>query len=173
MNNQEPLLMDCTLRDGSDVIDFQFTQKDTFDLIQKLSESKIPLIEVGHGPLIDLPVVSIMQSKYGAHKEYHTSADDLNFISPKGLEGAYDIYLKAIEVLELNKVFTPKIMCEPQLGKRNLYEITSDENPNSLINLIAYIDGKLDLMDLSEIINEDFFECHRVAQKLLENDLIF
>ena len=64
-------------------------------------------------------------------------------------------------------------MCEPQLGKRNLYEITSDENPNSLINLIAYIDGKLDLMDLSKIINEDFFECHRVAQKLLENDLIF
>ena len=124
-------------------------------------------------PLIDLPVVSIMRSKYGTYKEYHTSADDLNFISPKGLEGAYDIYLKAIEVLELNKVFTPKTMCEPQLGKRNLYEITSDENPNSLINLIAYIDGKLDLMDLSKIINEDFFECHRVAQKLLKNDLIF
>jgi len=49
MNNHEPLLMDCTLRDGSYVIDFQFNQKDTFDLTQKLSESKIPLIEVGHG----------------------------------------------------------------------------------------------------------------------------
>lgn len=49
MKKNEPLLMDCTLRDGSYVIDFQFNQKDTFKLTQKLSNAKIPLIEVGHG----------------------------------------------------------------------------------------------------------------------------
>lgn len=124
-------------------------------------------------PLIDLPVVSIMRSKYGTYKEYHTSADDLSFVSPEGLEGAYNIYTKILEIIELNKVYKPRIMCEPQLGKRNLYEISSNENPSLLVNLVAYIDGKTDVIDLSKILNEDFYQCHIAAQKLFENDLIF
>ena len=64
-------------------------------------------------------------------------------------------------------------MCEPQLGKRNLYEITSNENPSLLVNLVAYIDGKTDVIDLSKILNEDFYQCHIAAQKLFENELIF
>lgn len=41
--------MDCTLRDGSYSIDFQFNKKDTKLLVNKLSKAKIPFIEVGHG----------------------------------------------------------------------------------------------------------------------------
>jgi len=49
MKNHHPIIMDCTLRDGSYSIDFQFNKKDTRTIVSKLSRARIPLIEVGHG----------------------------------------------------------------------------------------------------------------------------
>ena len=123
-------------------------------------------------PLIDLPVVSIMRSKYATYPEYHTSLDNLDFISPLGLSNAFKIYVKIIQVLENNYRYKPKIFCEPQLGKRGLYNITSNESPDILVNLLAYIDGNLDLIDLSIILNVNINECQLGCELLLENELI-
>ena len=49
MKKYQPTIMDCTLRDGSYSIDFQFNKKDTRTIVTKLSKAKIPYIEVGHG----------------------------------------------------------------------------------------------------------------------------
>jgi aminopeptidase-like protein len=123
-------------------------------------------------PLIDLPVVSIMRSKYGTFPEYHTSLDNLNFISIDGLKGAFDVYIKLIEILETNIIYNPLIKCEPQLGKRGLYNISSNDDADTLVNLLAYIDGKLDLLDISKIINKNYFECYEIARILCEKKLI-
>ena len=123
-------------------------------------------------PLIDLPVVSIMRSKYGTFPEYHTSLDNLEFISIEGLLGAFILYKNMININETNKTYKPLIKCEPQLGKRGLYNITSNENADTLVNLLAYVDGKLDLLDISKIINKNYFECAQVANLLFENKLI-
>uniref|UniRef100_UPI00404AA32A DUF4910 domain-containing protein n=1 Tax=Flavobacterium sp. TaxID=239 RepID=UPI00404AA32A len=123
-------------------------------------------------PLIDLPVVSIMRSKYATYPEYHTSLDNLNFISEDGLLGSYNIYKTVIYIIENNKIYEPLIFCEPQLGKRGLYNITSNQNADSLINVLAYIDGKLDMLDLCKIIKIDFYECVKIVKILLENKLI-
>ena len=45
----------------------------------------------------------MMRTKHGEYKEYHTSKDNLSFISPKGLLGGYEAIKTAIEILELNK----------------------------------------------------------------------
>ena len=61
--------------------------------------------------------------------EYHTSLDDLeNVVTPGGLEGGYTVLKKAIEVIEKNKIYKVKVLCEPQMGKRGLYPIYPQKN---------------------------------------------
>ena len=64
------------------------------------------------------------------------------------------------------------IFCEPQLGKRGLYNISSNDKSDILINALAYIDGKKDLIDLAELINEDIFKLNNTIKILINNKLI-
>jgi len=123
-------------------------------------------------PLIDLPVVSVMRTKYGAYPEYHTSLDDLTLISPEGLGGAFDVIKRCLFALEINYRYKATISCEPQLGKRGLYTTSSNDDADSQANLLAYVDGETDLLEISEIIHEDIFTCASIAERLENNGLI-
>jgi aminopeptidase-like protein len=124
-------------------------------------------------PLIDLPVVSVMRSKYGTYPEYHTSLDNLELISPEGLGGAFNIISKCIEVIEINHTYIVTQSCEPQLGKRGLYRLDSTKTgADTINNLLAYLDGKTDLVDVSKIIGSDIFECNNTILELLSHSLV-
>ncbi len=124
-------------------------------------------------PLIDLPVVSVMRSKYGTYPEYHTSLDDLQLISPEGLGGAFDIICRCIEILEINHTYIVTRPCEPQLGKRGLYKLDSTKTgADTINNLLAYLDGKTDLVEISKIIRSDIFECNNTILELLSHSLV-
>ena len=128
-------------------------------------------------PNVDLPICCISRSKYGDYKEYHTSLDNLDFISPEGLNGAYEVYAKAIDILEYNYTYKSTIFCEPQLGKRGLYPTlsTTDKKENTvkwMMDFLAYCDGKFDLVDIAEIINAPAWELSNIAEKFLANKLI-
>jgi len=106
-------------------------------------------------PGVDLPVASIMRSKYRSYPEYHTSLDDMSFISPAGLQGSYDIFCKCIEILEYNETYRIKVRCEPHLGKVGLWPTShTKENLDSiqeeLRSIIAYSDGRHDLLSIAE-----------------------
>ena len=106
-------------------------------------------------PGIDLPVASIMRSKYNEYPEYHTSLDDLiNVVSEKGLEGGFNALWKAIEALENNSYPKATILCEPQLGKRNLYPTLLTEHTNfnvrQILDLITWSDGEHSLIEIAE-----------------------
>jgi aminopeptidase-like protein len=122
-------------------------------------------------PGVDLPVCSIMRSKYAEYPEYHTSLDNLDFISPKGLQGAFDVLQKSLNLIENNYTYKVNICCEPQLGRRGLYPSLSTKNTSlqvrSMMNLIAYADGSRDLIDIAELIDEDAFTLVDIAQTLL------
>ena len=127
-------------------------------------------------PGIDLPVASIMRSKYGSYDEYHTSLDDLSFISMEGLNGAYNVYIKAIESLELNQRFKNIVLCEPQLSKRGLYPSLStkesNENVDTMMDLLTYIDGDSDLLSIAEKINKPIWELTEIIDSLKDSNLI-
>lgn len=116
-------------------------------------------------PGIELPVVGFSRSLYNKYPEYHTSADDLSFISPSGLQGSFDVISKCITALEWNANYKMTCLCEPQLGKRGLYPTISRKGQYNevfkLKNLISYLNGKNDLIDVSNIIKvpvEDLLE---------------
>jgi aminopeptidase-like protein len=111
-------------------------------------------------PGVDLPFVSIMQSKYGTYPQYHTSLDNLDFISPEGLQISYDVHVSCFEVLERKNQYRAKYKGEPQLGKRGLYNQVSTLEKNqtltsalTLLDFLAYADGTNDLSDISKLIN--------------------
>jgi len=128
-------------------------------------------------PGVDLPICSIMRSKYDTYPEYHTSLDDLSLISPEGLEGGFSILQKTIKVLEFNDYYQTLTNCEPQLGRRGMYQSVrskKDFNTNikSMLNILAYADGKIDLIELANIIEDDVINLNQIIEKLIESNLI-
>ena len=125
---------------------------------------------------VELPVCGFCRSKYHEYPEYHTSADDMNLISPDGLQGAYEAMVKVIDTLENNYHYRILCKCEPQLGKRGLYPTISQKGTYdavvSLCDFIAYADGKNDLIGISEIIGVPTSELITIKDKLIANNLL-
>jgi len=129
-----------------------------------------------NAPGIDLPVVGFCRTKYGTFPEYHTSADNMNFISPEGLQGSYDVMTEWIEAMEHNKKYKITVLCEPQLGKRGLYPTVSQKGSydavKAMTDFIAYADGKNDLFDISNIIHVPLAKLIDVVDMLQSNELL-
>ena len=111
-----------------------------------------------NSPGIDLPISSIFRSKYGKYKEYHTSLDNFNFISYKGIRGGFNVALKAIKIL--NNKIVPKtfILGEPFLSKRKLDTIQVNKHQflrRQILDFLQYSDGKNDLKKISSLIKID------------------
>ena len=128
-------------------------------------------------PGIDLPVCSVMRTKYAEYPEYHTSLDDFNVVTAKGLEGAYNLYIKMIEVLENNFKYKVTVLGEPQLGKRGLYPKectpTTDYSLAFLYrNFLAYADGSNDLIDIANILGVSAYKLVNIAKLFLKENLI-
>ena len=127
-------------------------------------------------PGVDLPIANIMRSKYGKYPEYHTSLDDLKLVTPSGLEGGYTALKKAIEIIENNVILKTTVLSEPQLGKRGLYPTISKKKSgkqvHSMMNLISFCDGKHNLLEIAELIEEPFWELIPIVEKLIDNRLL-
>lgn len=129
-----------------------------------------------NAPGINLPVGSLMRSKYGEYPEYHTSLDDLSVISPGGLAGGFKMILDAIGILEQNETYKINVLGEPQLGKRGLYPETSTletfDKVKNQMNVISYLDGEHDLLDIADLCEITFNEAFEIIQKLKAVELI-
>ena len=127
-------------------------------------------------PGVDLPVCSIMRSKYGTFSEYHTSLDNLSLISPEGLEGGYKILKNTLQVIEFNNYYLTLSICEPQLGKRGLYPNLSTKetykNTRTMMNILAYADGTTDLIDIANIIDVDINTLYPIIELLVKAKLL-
>ena len=65
-----------------------------------------------NSPGIDLPISSIFRSKYGDYKEYHTSLDDFNLVTKKGITGGAKVAINAIKILSNKVIPKSTILCE-------------------------------------------------------------
>ena len=128
-------------------------------------------------PGVDLPFVVFCRSKYHEYKEYHTSADNLSFISSAGMGNALEVLKRVVMTLEYNQYYRSTVLCEPQLGKRGLYPTISQKgtyknNVRVIQNLLAYADGMSDLIEISNSINEPIEELAKTIDILLAEGLV-
>ena len=126
---------------------------------------------------IDLPIATVTRSLYGKYKEYHTSDDNFEYISLKGINES--MYLLKKVLLNIDKSIIPitKTFCEPKLGKKNLYPKISDKSINvfskRILNFLQYSDGKNNLFHISKKIKVNIDEINKIYKILLKNNLIY
>ena len=127
-------------------------------------------------PGIDLPLVSLMRTKYGAYREYHTSLDDLTVVTPSGLQGGLDLVRDCIKALGSSEYYQTTVLAEPQLGKRGLYHAIHARTVADIIllrtNVLTYADGQHSVQDMADLFGLPLEEVQEVVQELVEHDLL-
>jgi aminopeptidase-like protein len=133
-----------------------------------------------NSPGIDLGLGSICRSKHSNFKEYHTSLDDFTLVTKTGLKGGFNVAKKTIEIL-FKKEFPKNLtLCEPQMGRRNLYPMISgyaSEGKDHLetkgfMDFLQYANGKTDLLEISKLINLSLKKTKYIHLVLKKNKLV-
>ena len=127
-----------------------------------------------NSPGVDIPMACVMRSR--SYPEYHTSFDNFKLVTKKGLEGGFKLMENIIFILMNNYKPKAKYLCEPQMGKRNLYSMWGQDKSwnysKYLMNFLQYSDGKKDLIDISEIMKIDFTKTLEIYKTLKKNKLL-
>ena len=129
-------------------------------------------------PGFNLAVGRLSRRPFGEYPEYHTSADNLDFVNPESLADSFGTVLAILQVLEKNRYYVnlnPK--CEPQLGRRGLYNaIDRDAQGRSkefaMLWVLNLSDGRHSLLDISEKANLPFDMVRSTAELLCSHGLI-
>ena len=128
-------------------------------------------------PGFNLPVGCLMRSVWGSFPEYHTSADNLDFIKPTALAASLRVCAAIIDVLENNGRYRNlNPYCEPQLGRRGLYRSTGGDGIEAEINARLWVlnlsDGDHSLLDIAERSKLPFAQISDAAELLSNAGLL-
>jgi len=129
-------------------------------------------------PGFNLPVGNLMRTPNGCFPEYHTSADNLEFVKPAFLADSWEKCRSVMEILEGNRTYTnqnPK--CEPQLGRRGLYRAISGQaergqHEMAIFWVLNFSDGKHSLLDIAERAEMPFPIIKKAADALNAHQLL-
>lgn len=126
-------------------------------------------------PGFDLPVGCLMRTPHAEFPEYHTSADDLDFVKPAALADSLDALLSALDVLEHDARYRNlQPRGEPQLGRRGV--LGSAPWGGALHRAISWVlnlsDGRASLLDIAERSGLPFADVHEAAGVLVAHDLL-
>jgi aminopeptidase-like protein len=129
-------------------------------------------------PGFNLPIGSLTRTPHGRYPEYHTSADNLDFVQPEALADSFRTYLAVVELLETNRTYVnAQPYGEPQLGKRGLYRTLggiSDAKAEEMAMLwvLNLSDGTHALLDIAERAKLPYLLIQQAAVRLREHGLL-
>ncbi len=129
-------------------------------------------------PGFNLPVGCLHRTPHGQYPEYHTSADNFDFVRPEHLSDSLSKCMSVLHILEHNRrYFNTNSKCEPQLGKRGLYTAMGGES-NTIVDQMALLwvlnlsDGSYSLMDIVERSGMSFDLIKCAAEALVKHNLL-
>lgn len=129
-------------------------------------------------PGIDIPMGCLMRTPNGEFPEYHTSADNLDFICTESLGASLNACLRVIEVLEGDRIcLNLASKGEPRLGKRGLYSGLKDSKQPALEEMalfwvLSFSDGEHSLLAIAERAKLPFAAVNAAATALERCGLI-
>ena len=140
-------------------------------------------------PGVNLPVIQVSKTFYGEYKEYHTNFDNKSFMNIKSLNQSIDDVFLFIKFMEYNRNNLKPIIKagEPMLSKRKLYpsintankhnelknfNINTNINLNTLLNVISLIDGKRNIIEISNFLNLNIIDLINSIELLLSKKLV-
>ncbi|NJR64302.1 MAG: DUF4910 domain-containing protein [Leptolyngbyaceae cyanobacterium CRU_2_3] len=129
-------------------------------------------------PGFNLPVGRLTRTPFGQYPEYHTSADNLDFVKPAYLADSWMTYLAIIEILEQNRRYAnTNPQCEPQLGKRGLYEAfggkqDKKDSEMAMLWVLNLSDRNHTLLNIAERAGMKFQVIRNAAVALLNAGLL-
>jgi aminopeptidase-like protein len=151
-------------------------------------------------PGLRVPIGTICKDKYYEYPSYHTSLDNLDFVSAANLVETLKVTMLVIEKLEQNRVYRSlNPIGEPMLGKRGLYpglggavkQIVADANvhekrgytvdatniiPGNELDAIRwamfFADGQTSLLEVAERTGLPMVQLYEVTGKLVASGLL-
>ena len=129
-----------------------------------------------NSPKINLPVATLMRTKFNSYKEYHTSLDNLKIVSKKSLEDSFNYVLRVLNFIENDFKIYSTVKGEPFYSKRNLFRKLGvkkdlDKYEWDLFNLPAYADGSY-LSDICNKIKRPPWELYKTIKILQKSKLL-
>ncbi len=130
-----------------------------------------------NSPGVDLPIASIMRTKYGDYPEYHTSDDNFKVVTKKGLIKSFNLIKNIIEKFDKEVIPISVFKCEPFLSKRKLYPTTSTGKiakfNRQLLDFLMYSDGTNRISDIEKKIKINKKQAQKIYKILKKNELIY
>ena len=127
-------------------------------------------------PGVDVPMISLMRTKYGAYPEYHTHLDDLTVETPAGLQGGLDLVRDCLIEVEDADYYRATVLAEPQLGRRGLYHTMHARTVADEIlirtHILAYADGEHSVADMAELFGIGEDDVRVLLDELVEHGLL-
>jgi aminopeptidase-like protein len=129
-------------------------------------------------PGFNLPVGRLSRTPHGRYPEYHTSADNLDFVVPSQLAASFSACLAILDVLESDRTYvTQNPKGEPHLGKRGLYHATgglpySPAHEEAMLWALNLADGDHTLLDIAERSGCAFGVIRNAAAVLCDSGLL-
>jgi len=128
-------------------------------------------------PAFNMPFCSICRSKFGTFPEYHTSLDDLSFVSPEHLYESFELLQKLVIVIENNSIPFTNTKGEPFLTRYGLCNTLSKksdfQSKMNLLNFVSYSDGGNDVIDIAQLMSVPLVDAIALKDKLLTHGLIY
>jgi aminopeptidase-like protein len=130
-------------------------------------------------PGFDLPVGCLMRGVHGTFPEYHTSADNLDFVKPEALNQSFAVIAAILDLLDDNVTYVRTDgRGEPQLGRRGLYRAIAGQkeaggaSQMDLLWLLNLADGQHTLLQMAERADVPFWRLHAAARLAIDASLI-
>lgn len=129
-------------------------------------------------PGFNLPVGCLMRARHGQFPEYHTSADNLEFVQPAALATSLALCATVLATLDGDACYRNRLpKGEPQLGKRGLYRAVGGQQHSrtremAMLWVLNYADGEHTLLDIAERAHLPFQDLRYAADALLEHQLL-